>query len=418
MKTFIRKLFTVFVIYSFLLAGCAGQGGGGISTTRVGPQPSSTLNKDNETGEQQTMAISRQRLDVIVPVFEPGLPEDPANYEEESVWPELRRAEANRFAWKLKETLEATGQFGAVRVTPDSEATGDLYVLGKIVESNGKEVEIDVLVMDISGRKWLDDSYEHEVVDTFHQDLRNDGKDSYEPLFTEVAQDIIEKLKKYKNKELADLHYLADLRFGANFSDAAFGQYMQESRGKISLIAKPSQDDPMYQRIKALRVRDQLFIDSMQANYTAFSDQMDESYKMWQEQSLIEVQAERAADRATWGKALGGALLIGLAVLSGVAGANSDSSGGTAAGATGAILGGMVGTKMIQESFKTSEEAEMHRDAINELGQSLDMELAPQVIAFEEETVELTGDAKEQFNQWRDFLQEIYAQEMTPDVQL
>lgn len=414
---FIRKLFTVFVIFTFLLAGCAGQGGG-ISTTRVGPQPSSTVYKEKETAEQQAVAVQLQKLDVIVPVFEPGLPENPADYEEENVWPELRRAEANRFAWKLKEALDSTGKFGAVRVTPDSEATGDLYVLGKIIESNGKEVEIDVLVMDISGRKWFDDSYEHEVTDAFHQDQRNDGADPYDPLFDETAQDIVEKLKKYKNKELADLHYLADIRFGANFSDAAFGQYMQESYGKISLIAKPSEDDPMYQRIKALRIRDQLFIDSMQANYTAFSDQMDESYSMWQEQSLIEIQAERAADRATWGKALGGAVLIGLAVLSGVAGANSDSSGGTAAGATGAILGGMMGTQMIKESFKTSEEAEMHRDAINELGQSLDMELAPQVIAFEKETIELTGDAKEQFDQWRDFLQKIYAQEMTPDVQL
>jgi hypothetical protein len=416
---FIRKLFTVYVIFSFLLTSCAGQSGG-LSKTRVGPQPSSTLGheKGQDIDKEQNLEISFQKLDIIVPVFEPGLPEDPASYEKEGVWPELRRAEANRFAWKLKEALEKTGRFGAVRVTPDSEATGDLYILGEIIESNGEEVEIDVLVMDISGREWLDESYDHEVREDFHQDLRNDGKDPYAPLFTAVTSDIIEKLKTYDNKELADLHYLADLRFGANFSDAAFGQYMQESRGKISLIAKPSEDDPMYQRIKALRVRDQLFIDSMQANYTAFSEQMDESYKMWQEQSLIEAQAERAASRATWGKAIGGVLLIGLAVLSGVAGARSDSSGGTAAGATGAIIGGMAGSQMIKESFKTSEEAEMHRDAINELGQSLDMELAPQVIAFEKETVELTGDAKEQFDQWRDFLQKMYTQEMTPDVQL
>ena len=78
----------------------------------------------------------------------------------------------------------------------------------------------------------------------------------------------------------------------------------------------------------------------------------------------------------------------------------------------------MAGAELIKESFKTSEEAKVHRDAINELGQSVDMELSSQVIAFEKQTVELTGTAKQQFDQWRDFLHKIYEQEMTPDTQL
>jgi len=40
------------------------------------------------------------------------------------------------------------------------------------------------------------------------------------------------------------------------------------------------------------------------------------------------------------------------------------------------------------------------------------------VIAFQKETVELTGTAKEQFAQWREFLQKIFEQEKTPQVQL
>ena len=46
------------------------------------------------------------------------------------------------------------------------------------------------------------------------------------------------------------------------------------------------------------------------------------------------------------------------------------------------------------------------------------MELAPQVIKFEKETVKLTGDAKDQFQQWREFLKKIYALESTPDTKL
>ena len=195
-------------------------------------------------------------------------------------------------------------------------------------------------------------------------------------------------------------------------------QYMEADAGQFKLISKPSDEDPMLQRARAIRVRDQLFVDGLQENYAGFSEQMNESYSMWQKQSLFEIQARREARKKAIGQAAGGVLMIGLAILAAVAGANSDTPGSTTAGTTGAILGGMAGTSLITESFKTSAEAKVHRESLNELGQSVDMELAPQVIAFEKETVELKGDAKEQYKQCRAFLQKIYTEEITPDVQL
>ena len=174
----------------------------------------------------------------------------------------------------------------------------------------------------------------------------------------------------------------------------------------------------MLQRVRAIRVRDQLFMDGLQDNYAAFSKEMNASYLLWQEQSLFETRAKRAAGRKAIGQAVGGVLLVGLAVLSAVAGSKSGSSGGSAAGATGAIIGGIAGASLLSNSFKTSEEAKVHRETLNELGQSVDLTLAPKVIAFEKESVELTGDAREQFSQWRTFLQKIYAEEQTPDVQI
>ncbi|MFW2366179.1 MAG: hypothetical protein ACN4GW_07160 [Desulforhopalus sp.] len=407
----IKKAVTIFVIFAFLFSGCAKNNG---PSSSVGPRPSSSY-ADAETVES---VVITPKLDVIIPVFNPGLPEDASDYDDENIWPELRRAEANRFAYKLKEKLELTGQFGAIRVTPDDTATGDLYILGKIEESNGEEVEIGVVAIDIKGRIWLDETFDFEVSETFHKDLRNEGMDPYDPLFEDVALAVVVELSKHSEKELEDLHYLSDLRFGANFSDKTFMQYMNVDAGQYTLISKPSDEDPMLRRVRAIRVRDQLFVDGLQDNYAEFSEQMDESYLMWQKQSLFEIQAKRAATRKAIGQAAGGVLLIGLAVLSAIAGGNSDSVGSSTAGTTGAILGGMAGTSLISSSFKTSAEAKVHRDSLNELGQSVDMELASQVIAFEKESVELTGDAREQYKQWRSFLQKIYMEEMTPDVQL
>jgi hypothetical protein len=403
---FFKKIITVIVIYSFLLSGCATR----TRTPPVGPPPSSSFqNKSKPTEAVQAVT----KLDVIIPVFDPGLPEDPADYDKEKIWPELRRAEANRFAYKLKEQLEATGEFGAVRVAPDSTATGDLYVLGKIEQSNGLQVEIEIEAVDIAGKSWFVEAFSHEVTAAFHRDLRNDGKDPYEPLFVQAAEEIVAALRKHAAQELAELHYLADIRFGAHFSDNAFMSYMNTEKGEFTLVGKPSDEDPMLQRVRAIRVRDQLFVDNLQDNYAAFSKEMNDSYLMWQEQSLLETEAERAASRKAMGQAIGGVLLVGLAVLSAVAGSRSRSVGGSAAGTTGAILGGVAGASMIGGSFKTSEEAKIHREALGELGQSVDMALAPQVIAFEKESVELTGNAKEQFGQWRAFLQKIYAEELT-----
>ena len=408
----ISFILTVCILHVFLLSGCATNNTR--SSTGVGPSLSSSYSNQKEINSVQTLP----KLDVIIPVFDPGLPEDPDDYEDENIWPEIRRAEANRFAYKLKEKLDETGQFGAVRVAPDRTATGDLYILGQIKESNGEEVEIAVEVIDISGREWLDKSFDHEVSETFHKNYRNRGKDSYDPLFEKIATEIAEELNGHESKELEDLHYLSDIRFGANFSDSKFMQYIKIEEDQFKLVGKPSDQDPMFRRVKAIRVRDQLFIDGLQNNYAAFSTKMNDSYLMWQNQSLLEIKAKRAANRKAIAQAAGGVALLALGILSGVAGANSNSVFAQSGGLTGAMLGVAGGISLISESFSTSAEAKVHRDTLNELGRSVDLEMAPKVIAFNKASVELTGNAREQFIQWRTFLQKIYSEEKTPDVQL
>ena len=412
MKFDISFILTVCILHVFLLSGCATNNTR--LSTGVGPSLSSSYSNPKEINSVQALP----KLDVIIPVFDPGLPEDPDDYEDENIWPEIRRAEANRFAYKLKEKLDETGQFGSVRVTPDRTATGDLYILGQIKESNGEEVEIAVEVIDISGREWLDESFDHEVSETFHKNYRNRGKDSYDPLFEKIATEIAEELDGYESKELEDLHYLSDIRFGANFSDSKFMQYIKMEEDQFKLVGKPSDQDPMFRRVKAIRVRDQLFVDSLQNNYAAFSTKMNDSYLMWQNQSLLEINAKRTANRKAIAQGLGGVALLALGILSGVAGANSNSVFAQSGGFTGAILGVTGGIRLISESFSTSAEAKVHRDTLNELGQSVDLEMGPRVIAFNKASVELTGNAREQFIQWRTFLQKIYSEEKTPDVQL
>ncbi len=402
-----KKIIAYILIFSHILAGCATTGSQ-TDPYKVGPKFSSSYDKK----AIDKIASTTPKLDIIIPVFDPGLSENEEDYEEDGIWPELRRAEANRFAYKLKQALDNSNEFGAVRVTPDKTASGDLYVLGKIEESNGQDVEFELNVIDISGKEWIDETFSHEVEESFYNNNRNRGKDPYEPIFKEAADEIIDALKERNSSELDDLKYIADLRFGASFNDVAFMEYMNTEDEYIELVSMPSDSDPLFQRVMAIRVREQLFVDKLQQNYLSFSQHMNNSYLVWQEASFTEMQLRQEAKKEGIYKTIGGVLLIALAIAAGVSG---DSN---VALDTAAILGGMGGAVLISSGFKSREEEEIHQDALNELGESINLELESQVISFEDQTVELTGNIQQQFMQWREFLKRIYEQESTPNMEL
>jgi len=96
-----------------------------------------------------------------------------------------------------------------------------------------------------------------------------------------------------------------------------------------------------------------------------------------------------------------------MAIVGGLAATQSDVSG-----ADFAVYGGLAaGGYLIKDAFNTRSEAQMHVEAIAELGQSLETEIAPQTIELEERTVTLSGSVESQYEQWREILAEIYANE-------
>ena len=388
-----------------VLAGCATTG------TTTGPSVGPRVAPSAGTPDAAWQGV---RLDVIVPVFDPGLPADPDDYEKEGVWPELRRAEANRFAVALKRALQDTRVFGDVRVSPDTEATGDLYVMGRIEKSDGQDVKIAIEAVDISGRRWMRERYRHRVQEQFWRDPRNAGMDPYQPVFDEAAEDVAALVKRRSSGELTELRRIAEIRFAKSFSEDAFAEYVEERRGRAKLTALPDPDDPMLARTRAIRVREGLFLDNMQTHYAAFAQRTDVSYASWQEHSLTEVKARNEArGKALVQGVLGAALAVGGAYAA-IKGNRDYNPGQEVVGVTAAIVGGVL----IAKSFESSSEGKVHAAALSELGESLDVEVAPQVVELEGTTAELTGDAREQFRQWRAFLRRIHAEEQAAEKTL
>ena len=375
----------------------------------VGPN----LESDSrQTGGKQ-LVYTGTKLDVIVPVFDPGLSDDSDDYEENNIWPELRRTEANRFAVDMKSALQDTGVFGDVAVSPDTTASGDLYVIGKILESNGEDVSIRIEVVDISGRRWHQKNYSHRVKEYFYQNPRNEGLYSYAPVFEQAAADIARELQRKDGEDLTKLREIQEMRWAATFSPEKFDGYLQRENGVYRLVGLPDRGDRVLVSTRALHVQEGEYLGRMQAEYEKFATRTGVSYATWQKESLEWTKAQREAERQAWKKGI----LGGLALIAGVAAAASDNSSSglqTGLGSVAAIAGGVL----ISESFQSREEMRVHRDALSELANSYNLQFQPTVVELEGESRKLTGDASEQYRGWRDFLKVIHDKETAQNQEL
>ncbi|HCD06580.1 MAG TPA: hypothetical protein DEQ60_14790, partial [Methylophaga sp.] len=76
-----------------------------------------------------------------------------------------------------------------------------------------------------------------------------------------------------------------------------------------------------------------------------------------------------------------GAVLIGAAVAAATSGNSNDPR---FARDIATVAGGIGGAVLLTSGFKSREEAKFHQDALNELGESINLEMAPQVMTYEE----------------------------------
>ena len=82
---------------------------------------------------------------------------------------------------------------------------------------------------------------------------------------------------------------------------------------------------------------------------------------------------------------------------------------GTAIGGAYAVG---AGAYPLKSGFDKQAEARIHMEALEELGQSLENEVAPQVINLDDRTISLSGSVDEQYGQWREILADLYAAEV------
>ena len=229
--------------------------------------------------------------------------------------------------------------------------------------------------------------------------------DPFQAVYNEIANDLLEILKTQTPEQLSTIRLVNELRFARSFSPDAFEGYLeQNSRGVYEIKRLPAKDDPMLLRVRKIRKRDYLFIDTLQEYYAAFNGEMLGPYQEWRKQSYEEAIALQELRAESRRRLIAGAV----AVAAGIAGVASDNRAARSAGNV-AIAGGGY---LVKSGLDKRAEADIHVQALEELGSSLEAEIAPQVIELEDQTITLTGTVQDQYNQWRELLRQIYEAEV------
>jgi hypothetical protein len=366
--------------------------------------------------KQATVHIPESELlDVGIRVFDPGIPKNLENDEEalakKRIYPDLRRAEARYMPTLLRQTLEETAQWGAVRVIPNSADFVDVIVTGQLVDSNGGFLSIDITAVDAAGRVWIKDKRYSSLVDlgAYKTTAALKARDPFQNVYSEVANDLVVARDKLTSLDRENIRKVASLKFAADLApDAMSGMTTVDKNGIVQVARLPADGDPTLGRIERIRERDTAVVDTVNDYYASFAENMDDSYDSWRQTSFSELEKEmRARSSARTRTVLGAAALIA-AIFAPNSCSTYDSCRINNAARTAGTMGG-IGA--VLSGLKKYADARVHADALKELTQSFQAEVAPQVVEVEGHTLRLTGTAEDQYREWRKLLKQLYLEE-------
>ncbi|MBL4582225.1 MAG: hypothetical protein JKY29_10435 [Gammaproteobacteria bacterium] len=345
-------------------------------------------------------------LDVGVAVFDPGIDEIDKR-DEETTNHEIRVAESRYAPFLLAETLQRSANWGIVRLMPNNESPMDVVINGTILQSDGEAMQIRIEVTDSSGREWYTKVYSELVSQFSYEPSQRQKADPFQVIYNKIANDLLEYRKRnLTNQQIVEVRTISELLFARRFSPEVFDAYLSTNRqGNLVITALPAETDPVLQRVRDIRERDFMFIDTVQDYYATYVRQMRLPYDTWRALSYDETIELRELRASANRRFVAGAA----AVLGGLAAATG---GGNYATQTGGAIGVGAGAYLIKSGFDKRAEAKLHSDALQELGESLENEVAPRVFSLDDRTITLTGSVEEQYAQWKEVLADIYASEV------
>jgi hypothetical protein len=313
-------------------------------------------------------------LDLALVSFNPGIPEQQAGLSRQGIFPDIRKAEARYLAVHLRQVLEASNAWGAVRVLPEPQLGAVLQLSGEILHSDGRFLVLQIRVEDASGRIWLDRVYADETQDADYPVL--DGSDPFIDLHRQVANDLLATWRSLSAAELQQLPKIALLRQAAVLAPASFGGFVAEGEsGRYQLLRLPADSDPMLARVELIRAQEFRFIDTVDEQYVDLYQTMQPTYNLWRQYGR-----EQALYREDYQRRL----------------AQRDRAG---------ARGTYAAMEQTYNAFKWSK---IQQQDLEDLARGFNNEVQPTVLEVSGSVYRLGGSLESQYEEWRDILREIF----------
>lgn len=324
------------------------------------------------------------------------------------VYEDIREAESRYLPYHLKTTLQDTGHWGAVRVLPSVDFFTDVIVSGRIVKSDGEFAEVSVDVHDATGKHWYTKTYNTQTGRSSYSEYRDRTRDPYQNLFNDVANDLHAYADTLTGEQVETIRSVSELKFFADMAPDMFGEHLsKDDNGKYVIDRLPAVNDPTVDRLRQIRERDRLVVDTLNEHYANFYYGIAIPYESWRRTSREESINYRQTRRSGLIKAA-----IGVAVVAGAAMMDTEDSGDSRR--TRNMKRGIQnvgisqGIEAIAAGMTRRQEANMYRESIKELSESFGDEAAPMVIEVSGQVRRLSGTAAAQYESWRMLLREIY----------
>lgn len=381
---------TTLCVSILLIAGC--------TNFEYHETPNVQASRFEDTEELQI--LDSELLDVGIVLFDAEV----GDIEDESTASaSVRQSEAVWFASQLKAALEYSNIWGAVRTMPSANTVMDLQIDGRIVDSNGEYLELEISVSDATGVEWYQKNYQQRASAYAYNPEVNSNRDPFHSMFAQIANDLFDYRSSMDTQQLVAIRNVSKVRFAEEFLPQAFTEFVQEDEGLFTLTRIPASNDPMIMRIDRIRARNDLFLDVIQDYYRVFNGNMAHPYQEWRKTAYKEVVYARQLKAQSRKEKMAGVA----AILLGVLAQTSDSRYTRGSG----HIGIFAGADLIRRGYAKQNEAALHRSTLRELGAALEAELAPSVIDLEDRSITLSGTVEDQFRDWKRILSEMFQAE-------
>jgi hypothetical protein len=269
--------------------------------------------------------------------------------------------------------------------------------------SDGEYVTVEIGVDDSLGNHWYDKSYSMQTGLTSYAEYRDRRDDPYQKVFNDIANDLRDYAATIEPQQIVRMRQASELKFFADMSPSAFDGYLSfDDEGETTIDRLPAENDPMVGRLRQIRERDRLVIDTLNEHYANFYYGIALPYEGWRKKGREQAVAVRQTKRAATMRALLGAVVVAGSMSIDTTGSHSRTK------QAAQFVGIEKGIQTIYSAWGMRREVSQHRNDIKELSESFAAEATPMVIQVEGESRRLTGTAEAQYESWRKLLHEIY----------